>query len=46
MIYVVGIGSGDNTDYLTLKAYRCLTSADVGIYIGEMIGEDKKCFSK
>lgn len=41
MIYIIGIGPGNDIDYLTLKAYKTIQKADIGIYIGEMIGE---CF--
>ncbi|MCZ2356774.1 MAG: hypothetical protein LC115_08840 [Bacteroidia bacterium] len=42
MIYLVGIGLGSSADYLTLKAYRILKSADVGVYIGTMIEQEIK----
>lgn len=42
MIYIVGVGPGNSLEYLTLKAYQVIKSADVGIYIGEMIGSDIK----
>ena len=42
MIYIIGIGPGNDIDYLTLKAYNLIKSVDIGIYIGEMIGEEIK----
>ena len=42
MIYIIGIGPGNDIDYLTLKAFKTIKSADIGIYIGEMIGEGIK----
>lgn len=42
MIYIIGIGPGNDIDYLTLKAYKIIKSIDIGIYIGEMIGEEIK----
>jgi precorrin-4 methylase len=41
MIYIIGIGPGGNMDYLTLKAYEIIKEkANIGLYIGEMIGKD------
>ncbi len=41
MIYIIGIGPGGNMDYLTLNAYQIIKEkAQIGIYIGEMIGKD------
>lgn len=46
MIYLVGIGLGSSTEYLTLRAYRILQTADVGVYIGTMIDlEIKELFN-
>lgn len=42
MIHIIGIGLGNDIDYLTLKAYKTIKNADIGIYIGEMIGEKIK----
>jgi precorrin-4/cobalt-precorrin-4 C11-methyltransferase len=42
MIYIVSIGPGFRTDYLTLEAFRMITNADIAIYVGEMIGEEIK----
>ncbi len=42
MIYIIGIGPGSDIDYLTLKAYKTIKNVDIGIYIGEMIGEEIK----
>ena len=42
MIYIIGIGPGNDIDYLTLRAYKTIKSVDIGIYIGEMIGEEIK----
>lgn len=39
MIYIVGIGIGNDIESLTLKAYNVIKEIDIGIYIGEMIGE-------
>lgn len=46
MIYIVGIGPGNSMDYLTLKAHSVLTNSDIGIYLGEMIGEEIKSLFK
>lgn len=46
MIYIIGIGPGNDIDYLTLKAFKTIKSADIGIYIGEMIGEEIKALFK
>ncbi len=42
MIYIIGIGPGNDIDYLTLKAYKAIQNVDLGIYLGEMIGVDIK----
>lgn len=42
MIYIIGIGPGNSIDYLTVKAYKKLLNADIGIYVGEMIGDEIK----
>lgn len=42
MIYIIGIGPGNNIDYLTIHAYKTIEKIDIGIYIGDMIGEDIK----
>jgi len=46
MIYIIGIGPGGDTGYLTLKALKVIEAAEIGIYIGEMIGEDFKSLFK
>lgn len=39
--------SGDSIDYLTLRAFTCLQKSDVGIYIGNMIGNEiRQLFEK
>ena len=41
MIYIIGIGPGGSMDYLTSKAYEIIKEkANIGLYIGEMIGKD------
>jgi len=42
MIYIIGIGPGNDVNYLTIKAYKAIKNVDIGIYIGEMIGEEIK----
>jgi len=45
-INIIGIGPGNSKEYLTLKAFETIKSSDIGIYVGEMIGEDiKKLFA-
>lgn len=46
MIYIIGIGTGNDISYLTLKAYNTINKVHIGIYIGEMIGEDIKALFK
>jgi precorrin-4/cobalt-precorrin-4 C11-methyltransferase len=44
-INIIGIGPGNSKEYLTLKALETINSSDIGVYVGEMIGEDiKKLF--
>lgn len=44
-ISIIGIGPGNSKEYLTLKAFETIKSSDIGIYVGEMIGEAiKKLF--
>ncbi|MFC0878033.1 SAM-dependent methyltransferase [Saccharicrinis sp. FJH2] len=40
MNYIIGIGPGNDIGYLTIKAYRAIQRVDIGIYVGEMIGEE------
>lgn len=42
MVYIIGIGPGGSTDYLTVKALRLLQLVDIAIYPGEMIGNEIK----
>jgi precorrin-4/cobalt-precorrin-4 C11-methyltransferase len=42
MIYIVSIGPGFSSDYLTIEAYRLIENADIAIYVGEMIGDEIK----
>ena len=46
MIHIVGIGPGGDIGYLTLNALKVIEAVEVGIYIGEMIGEDIKSLFK
>lgn len=38
MIYIIGIGPGGSTQYLTGRAREAIGSVDEAIYVGEMIG--------
>ena len=38
MLNIVGIGPGNQADYLTVRGYNTLKNADIAIYVGEMIG--------
>jgi precorrin-6B methylase 1 len=42
MISIVGIGSGNLVEELTIKAYNTLKKSDIGIYPGNFIGEELK----
>ncbi|AAZ24254.1 SAM-dependent methyltransferase [Colwellia psychrerythraea] len=42
MISIVGIGSGNRVEELTIKAYNTLKNSDIGIYPGNFIGEELK----
>jgi precorrin-4/cobalt-precorrin-4 C11-methyltransferase len=42
MIYIIGIGPGNDVGYLTINAFDAIQNSDIGIYVGEMIGESIK----